>query len=195
MALLLQAHADVGGDIVSAGGTGTYDLNTWATEIQAGSYALMDTAYAKLGAAVPAGPDRARHGDLGQPGAAGRWPTAGSRRSAWTTATRRIAGGATVWFCSDEHVDVLRRRTRRCHRSATGCASCPRTSTRPCACHERMHVVDGEEVVDAGRSTSAAGDPAEMLSGPQRTAVTAVSAAPAGPIRSGGSGCSPASRS
>ena len=27
MALLLQAHADVGGDIVSAGGTGTYDLH------------------------------------------------------------------------------------------------------------------------------------------------------------------------
>ena len=41
--------ATVGGDVVSAGGTGTYDINTWATEIQAGSYALMDTAYAKLG--------------------------------------------------------------------------------------------------------------------------------------------------
>src|SRR6266852_6765274 len=49
MELLLQAHADVGGDVISAGGTGTYDLNTWANEIQAGSYALMDTAYAKLG--------------------------------------------------------------------------------------------------------------------------------------------------
>ena len=34
--------------IVSGGGTGTYDVNTVATEIQAGSYALMDTAYAKL---------------------------------------------------------------------------------------------------------------------------------------------------
>ena len=49
MALLARAHADVGGELVSAGGTGTYDLNTRATEIQAGSYALMDTAYAKLG--------------------------------------------------------------------------------------------------------------------------------------------------
>jgi len=49
MELLLQAHADVGGDVISAGGTGTYDLNTWANEIQAGSYVLMDTAYAKLG--------------------------------------------------------------------------------------------------------------------------------------------------
>ena len=48
MALLLQAHADVGGDIVSAGGTGTYAVNTWATEIQAGSYCLLDTDYARL---------------------------------------------------------------------------------------------------------------------------------------------------
>ena len=43
------AHQQVGGEIVSAGGTGTYDINRWATEIQAGSYALMDTAYGKLG--------------------------------------------------------------------------------------------------------------------------------------------------
>src|SRR5438445_2151689 len=49
MKLLLRAHAEVGGDVVSAGGTGTYDINTWATEIQAGSYALMDTAYGNLG--------------------------------------------------------------------------------------------------------------------------------------------------
>jgi D-serine deaminase-like pyridoxal phosphate-dependent protein len=49
MELLLQAHSDVGGDVISAGGTGTFDINTYANEIQAGSYALMDTAYAKLG--------------------------------------------------------------------------------------------------------------------------------------------------
>lgn len=48
MERLLRAHKDVGGDVVSAGGTGTYDINTWATEIQAGSYALMDTAYGHL---------------------------------------------------------------------------------------------------------------------------------------------------
>jgi D-serine deaminase-like pyridoxal phosphate-dependent protein len=49
MGELVRAHELAGGDVVSAGGTGTYDINTWATEIQAGSYALMDTAYAKLG--------------------------------------------------------------------------------------------------------------------------------------------------
>ena len=48
MARLVDASEQVGGDVISAGGTGTYDINTWATEIQAGSYALMDTAYGKL---------------------------------------------------------------------------------------------------------------------------------------------------
>ena len=48
MAILLQAHGDVGGDVVSGGGTGTFDLNTWCTEIQAGSYTLMDTQYDEL---------------------------------------------------------------------------------------------------------------------------------------------------
>lgn len=48
MALLLQAAADVGGEIVSAGGTGTYDTNVWANEIQAGSFIVGDSQYAKL---------------------------------------------------------------------------------------------------------------------------------------------------
>lgn len=48
MGRLLEAHQAVGGDIISAGGTGTYAVNTWANEIQAGSYCLMDTQYATL---------------------------------------------------------------------------------------------------------------------------------------------------
>jgi len=45
MSLLLEAHAAVGGDVVSGGGTGTWDTNTYVTELQAGSYCLMDTEY------------------------------------------------------------------------------------------------------------------------------------------------------
>jgi D-serine deaminase-like pyridoxal phosphate-dependent protein len=47
MATLLQAAEAVGGDIVSGGGTGTCITNTWCTEIQAGSYMLLDTDYAR----------------------------------------------------------------------------------------------------------------------------------------------------
>ena len=49
MALLVQAHRDVGGDTISGGGTGTYHLNRWVTEIQAGSFTLMDNDYGKAG--------------------------------------------------------------------------------------------------------------------------------------------------
>ena len=45
MTILLAARDRVGGDLVSAGGTGTHLVNRWANEIQAGSYALMDSAY------------------------------------------------------------------------------------------------------------------------------------------------------
>ncbi|MFM7493916.1 MAG: metal-activated pyridoxal enzyme, partial [Acidimicrobiaceae bacterium] len=50
MQLLTIAAKDVGGEIISAGGTGTFDLHdeTCINELQAGSYALMDTHYAKL---------------------------------------------------------------------------------------------------------------------------------------------------
>ena len=64
MELLVRAHADVGGELISAGGTGTYALNTWANEIQAGSYALMDTAYGTARPAVRAGCIRAGFGHL-----------------------------------------------------------------------------------------------------------------------------------
>jgi D-threonine aldolase len=49
MELLVAAHAETGGELISAGGTGTYACNIWASEIQAGSYVLMDSAYGALG--------------------------------------------------------------------------------------------------------------------------------------------------
>jgi D-threonine aldolase len=49
MEKLIIASLMVGGDIISAGGTGTYDLHDQVNEVQAGSYALMDTEYASHG--------------------------------------------------------------------------------------------------------------------------------------------------
>jgi D-serine deaminase-like pyridoxal phosphate-dependent protein len=50
MKLLARAAQDVGGEVISAGGTGTWDMHdeTGINELQAGSYALMDTHYAQL---------------------------------------------------------------------------------------------------------------------------------------------------
>ena len=87
--------------MISAGGTGTYDINTAATEIQAGSYALMDTAYAKLG--LPFGQALSVLATVVSvsPG----WAVAdcGAKAVGMDHGNPTI-DGAEVWFCSDEHV-------------------------------------------------------------------------------------------
>ena len=100
MEMLVAAHADVGGDLVSAGGTGTYTCNTWANEIQAGSYALMDTAYGKLG--LPFG--QALFVLATVVSAAPEWAVADAGLKAFgMDHGNPELDGATVWFCSDEH--------------------------------------------------------------------------------------------
>ena len=142
MQLLLAAHAQVGGELISAGGTGTYDCNVWATEIQAGSYALMDTAYARLGL-----PFRQALSVLA---------TVISVAPAYAVADCGLKAlgmdhgnpaidGAQVLFCSDEHITFVpekpvcvgdRVRVWPAHIDPT------------VAYHERMHVISGEQVVE-----------------------------------------------
>jgi D-serine deaminase-like pyridoxal phosphate-dependent protein len=142
MQLLRRAHEDVGGELISAGGTGTYDLNQLATEIQAGSYALMDTAYAKLDL-----PFQQAFWVLGT-------VISVSERYAVADCGLKALGmdhgnpsidDARVWFCSDEHVTFApeprlgvgeRVRVWPAHVDPT------------LAYHERLHVADGEDVVD-----------------------------------------------
>jgi D-serine deaminase-like pyridoxal phosphate-dependent protein len=101
MAQLLHAHALVGGDIVSGGGTGTFDVNTWATEIQAGSYALMDTAYGALGLPFR----RAVHVVATVVSVSGARAVAdcGLKALGMDHGNPSI-DDAAVWFCSDEHI-------------------------------------------------------------------------------------------
>jgi D-serine deaminase-like pyridoxal phosphate-dependent protein len=101
MALLRAAHADVGGDLISAGGTGTYDINTWATEIQAGSYALMDTAYARLG--LPFRQALSVLATVISVNAGFAVADCGLKALGMDHGNPTIAG-TKVWFCSDEHV-------------------------------------------------------------------------------------------
>ena len=98
MALLEQAHAAVGGPIRSAGGTGSWDLNVSATELQAGSYALMDTEYAAHRPAVRAGAEHPRHRHLGQPGrlGGGRLRAEGARHGPRQPVAGRRLGGVVL---------------------------------------------------------------------------------------------------
>jgi D-serine deaminase-like pyridoxal phosphate-dependent protein len=148
MAKLLAAHADVGGDVISGGGTGTYAMNTWVTELQAGSYALMDSAYTAAGlpfqqaltvlATVISVTDHV--GSL--PG----WAVAdvGLKALGMDHGNPTVAGGQ-VWFVSDEHLTfapaeplVVGDRVR----------VVPAHVDPTVTMHERMHVVRGEKVLD-----------------------------------------------
>ncbi len=143
MELLLAAHSAVGGELISAGGTGTYALNTWATEIQAGSYVLMDTAYGRLG--LP----------FGQ--AAFVLATVISRSPGWAVGDAglkafgmdhgnpSLAAGAdgNVLFCSDEHVTVTPPRP-----VGDRLWLAPAHIDPTMAYHERLYLFSGDRVVD-----------------------------------------------
>jgi len=148
MELLRAAHADVGGDVVSAGGTGTFDLHDWASEVQAGSYLLMDTHYAALGlpfrlaleveATVISSSD-----DRG-------WAVldAGLKSFGMDHGDPSVPGWQ-VFFCSDEHTTLV---------PADGGPALPRVGDRvrmqpahvdpTVAYHEQIVVVDGDDIVE-----------------------------------------------
>ena len=142
MALLLQAHELVGGDVITAGGTGTYALNTWATEIQAGSYVLMDSSY----------------GELGLPFRQALFVEAtviAVSKKGWAVADCGLKAlgmdhgnpsieGAAVWYCADEHI-------------VFSCDPMPRVGDRvrvipahidpTIAYHDAMHLFDADDMV------------------------------------------------
>jgi D-serine deaminase-like pyridoxal phosphate-dependent protein len=143
MELLLAAHAQTGGELISAGGTGTYDINTWANEIQAGSYALMDTAYGELGLPFQQALFAVATVISVSPG----WVVAdcGLKALGMDHGNPAIPG-ASVWFCSDEHVTF-------------GADEAPAVGDRirvvpahvdpTVAYHETLYVVDGDDVLES----------------------------------------------
>ncbi len=142
MAQLTRAHEDVGGDLVSAGGTGTYDLNTWATEIQAGSYALMDTAYAKLGLPFVHALCVLATVISVSPGYA--VADCGLKALGMDHGNPSVED-AQVLFCSDEHLTFVPRRSLRV---GDRIRVLPAHVDPTVAYHEYLHVVDGDDVVE-----------------------------------------------
>lgn len=106
MAILAEAHDRIGGEIVSAGGTGTYDINEWCTEIQAGSYCLMDTHYATLG--LPFEQALAVVATVVSVSSKG-WivADAGLKAFGMDHGDPTWSGPGSVFFCSDEHITLM----------------------------------------------------------------------------------------
>ena len=142
MELLVAAHRAVGGEVVSAGGTGSYDMNRAATEIQAGSYALMDSAYGRLG--LPFGQALSVLATVVS--VSPQWAVAdcGAKALAMDHGNPTVEG-AEVWFCSDEHLTFAPHgRLRVGERIRVVPAHVDPTV----ACHERLVVVDGDDVLE-----------------------------------------------
>ena len=141
MVLLARAHADVGGDVISAGGTGTYDTNRLATEIQAGSYALMDTAYAKLG--LPFRQALFVLSSVISVSSAFAVANVGLKALGMDHGNPSI-DAAKVWFCSDEHVTFA---PDTAVRVGERVRVWPAHVDPTVAYHERIHLVRGDELV------------------------------------------------
>lgn len=146
MGELLAAHDEVGGEVISGGGTGTWDTNRWVNELQAGSFALMDADYGKL--TSPFRQALFLHATVLSVNPKG-WAVvdAGLKALAMDHGNPAVEGG-DVWFVSDEHTTF----------SPSDGAPRPRVGERArivpahvdptVAKHERLHVVDGEDVLD-----------------------------------------------
>jgi D-threonine aldolase len=143
MEILAAAHRDVGGAVVSAGGTGSYDINDVATEIQAGSYVLMDTAYAGLG--LPFRTALTVLATVISVNPAG-WAVAdcGLKALGMDHGPPSIANDAPVWFCSDEHITFGPPPGGPLPKVGDQIEVVPAHIDPTIAYHERMHVVDAE---------------------------------------------------
>ncbi|HEX6488785.1 MAG TPA: alanine racemase [Candidatus Dormibacteraeota bacterium] len=144
MEQLLQAHQDAGGEVISAGGTGTYDMNPWANEIQAGSYALMDSAYAALGLPLEQALSvLATVISVSPKGHA--VANCGLKSLGMDHGNPSMADGHEVFLVSDEHVTFFPgAKVRVGDRVLVKPAHVDPTV----AYHSRLHLVEGEEVLD-----------------------------------------------
>jgi D-serine deaminase-like pyridoxal phosphate-dependent protein len=143
---LRRAHEAVGGDVISGGGTGTYATNRWVTELQAGSFALMDSDYGKLDS-----PFRQ---------ALFVWATvisvnprgfavldAGLKAIAMDHGNPTVEGGK-LWFVSDEHTTYAPADGSQLPKVGDRVRVIPAHIDPTIAKHERMHIVDSADVLE-----------------------------------------------
>ncbi|MGI9608611.1 MAG: alanine racemase [Acidimicrobiales bacterium] len=146
MSQLRSAHDAVGGDVVSAGGTGTFDTNTWCTEIQAGSYTLMDWHYDGLD--LPFRPALSVLGRVVSVSAKG-WIVVdvGLKALGMDHGDPGWQHG-DVFFCSDEHATLVPTDGVGGWSVGDTTRLIPGHVDPTVAKHENLWLVDGERVID-----------------------------------------------
>jgi len=146
MAVLLEAAEAVGGDLISGGGTGTWDINTWVTELQAGSYCLMDTEYTPHAGDF----ENALFVNTTVISATGtQWGVldAGLKAFGMDHGDPTVLDVGDCWFVSDEHITFG---------IADGASVkvgdrvrvVPAHVDPTVSQHERLHLIDGDEVLE-----------------------------------------------
>ncbi len=147
MARLATAHADVGGDVISGGATMSYDLNRLVTEVQAGTFVLMDTAF------EPHVPFAIAVGVVGTVISVhgGRRPYAvadvGLKALGMDHGPPAILGGE-VLLVSDEHATFTMAHPHPLPAVGERVRLLPAHLDPTVSQHERMWVLDGDVVVD-----------------------------------------------
>jgi D-serine deaminase-like pyridoxal phosphate-dependent protein len=145
---LARAHAEVGGEVVSGGGTGSWDCNHVVTELQAGSFVLMDGDYARLD--LPFREGLVLLTTVVSVSARGHAVLDGGLKAlAMDSGGPALVGGGDVQFCSDEHTTVVGGSWTVGDRAGLRPAHIDPTIAK----HEVMHLVDD----------AAAGGDAEVL--------------------------------
>jgi D-serine deaminase-like pyridoxal phosphate-dependent protein len=145
MTLLRQAAAEVGGDVISGGGTGTWRDNEWVTELQAGSFALMDTSYASRG--LPFQEALRIHATVLSVNAKG-WAVADAGLKALgMDHGNPTVEGFDVLYCSDEHTTFVARDGQPLPGIGEQVRIRPAHVDPTVAYHEVFHVAKGDDVV------------------------------------------------
>lgn len=146
MSLLGSAREAVGGGLTSAGGTGTFDMHPDTDEVQAGSYLLMDTHYEQLG--LPFSLALTLQTTVLSRSPRGWMVLDCGLKSLGMDHGEPTVPGHEVFFCSDEHTTVLPGENGRLESVGTRLGVLPAHVDPTVAYHDRLHVVDGEEVID-----------------------------------------------
>ncbi len=147
MELLLAAHGEIGGEIISGGGSGTWDTNTFVNELQAGSFALMDKSYKESG--LPFEQALFLLVDIISQSSSG-WCVAngGLKALGMDHGNPELVGSGLLFYCSDEHTTILPDENGKLPKIGERVRLIPGHVDPTVAYHEQLYLIEGDEVLD-----------------------------------------------